>query len=166
MIRSETCGFFWRLVLCLVGLMCSQVIHAQLIVSKFSKLPEPITNNAVCLGNDGQTIYVYSFGGLDSTKVYSGIHQRSYRCNVSTGVVERIADLPDTLGKIASAANSIGSVIYIVGGYHVLPTSKKSHPTKCIDITLQKISFWKTVHRCPLPPMIMFRPFGAIAYCT
>ena len=88
-------------------------------VKLLKNLPESITNNAVSEGFIEGKPYVFSFAGLDSTKEYSGIHLRSYRYDVSTDMWQRIADLPDTLGKIASAASRVRDTIYIIGGYHV-----------------------------------------------
>ena len=74
-------------------------------IIEVSLMPERVTNNAVIEGFIEGIPYVYSFGGLDSTKLFSGIHQRSYRYNVTTDVWESIPPLPDTLGKIAMAAS-------------------------------------------------------------
>ncbi len=82
-------------------------------------MPERVTNNAVVEGFVNGVPYVYSFAGLDSTKNYSGIHLRSFRYNTQTDIWESIPPLPDTLGKIATSANRIGDIIYIIGGYHV-----------------------------------------------
>lgn len=82
-------------------------------------IPEPVTNNAVAEGRVGDTLFLYSFGGLDSTKLFSGIHRRCWRYNTISHRWEAIPSLPDTLGKIASAASRVGDTIYIVGGYYV-----------------------------------------------
>lgn len=82
-------------------------------------MPEPVTNNAVCEGFIGDTGYVYSFTGLDSSKLYSGIHLKSWRYNILTDIWESLPDVPDTLGKIAASASRIGDIIYLIGGYHV-----------------------------------------------
>lgn len=82
-------------------------------------MPERVTNNAVTEGFINGMPYVYSFGGLDSTKLPSGIHQKSYRYNIVTDIWESIPSLPDTLSKIAMGASYIDSIIYIIGGYHV-----------------------------------------------
>lgn len=96
------------------------ISHAQIWdISEIGQLPEPVTNNAVCEGFVGTTPYVYSFGGIDTTKIYSGIHLHSYRINTITGVSELLPDLPDTLGKVAAGASRINDTIYIIGGYHV-----------------------------------------------
>ncbi len=88
---------------------------------KKASLPEPVSNNAVVEGFIGNMPYIYTFGGIDSTKVYSGIHLRSYRYNIEADAWEQIPDLPDTLGKVAASASRVKGVIYIIGGYHVFP---------------------------------------------
>ncbi len=105
---------------------------AQISVTEIGTLPERVSNNAVCEGFIDDVPYLFSFGGIDTTKAYSGIHLRSYRINLETGESVRIPDLPDTLGKIASAASRVGDIIYISGGYHVFSigaetTSGKMH---------------------------------------
>jgi hypothetical protein len=83
-------------------------------------LPEPVTNNAVCSGYSNGKPFIYSFGGIDTSKSHDGIHLKSWRYNIEDGVWESLPDLPDTLGKIASGASYMNGIIYIVGGYHVL----------------------------------------------
>lgn len=94
-------------------------INAQLTITKVAELPIKVTNNAVCEGFIDNTPYLFSFAGIDSTKIYSGIHLQSFRYNIDTKMILRIPDLPDTRGKIACAANRIANIIYISGGYHV-----------------------------------------------
>jgi len=88
-------------------------------LTSLKKLPEPITNSAVAEGFINGKPYSFTFGGLDSTKLYSGIHLRSYRLDIVNNTWQQIADLPDSLGKIASAASRIKNTVYILGGYHV-----------------------------------------------
>ena len=106
---------------------CSFSLSAQYwrLVEK-SPMPERVSNNAVVEGFIDDVPYVYSFGGIDSTKTRQGIHLRSFRYNVATDVWETIAPLPDTLGKIAAGASRIGDIIYIIGGYHVLQATELS----------------------------------------
>ncbi len=104
----------------------------SLNVTQIGTLPEAVTNNAVIEGFINNDPFLFSFGGIDETKLFSGIHLRSYRYNIHTGAIDQIPDLPDTMGKIASAASRIDSIIYIAGGYHVLSngseiTSDKMH---------------------------------------
>ncbi|MCF6347545.1 MAG: hypothetical protein L3J20_04495 [Flavobacteriaceae bacterium] len=79
-------------------------------------------------------------GGLDSTKLYSGIHLRSYRYDITNNIWQQIANLPDTLGKIAGAASRIKNTIYILGGYHVFAdhSEKSSNKVHRYDILNNK----------------------------
>lgn len=88
-------------------------------------MPMPIANNAVVGAKSGGQAYLYSFGGIDSTLSWSGITSASFRYNTGSGDWEAIADLPDTLGKIASAASLVRDKIYIIGGYHVFASGNE-----------------------------------------
>jgi len=121
----------YSLVILLLIAICTKV-QGQIDIEIVGTLPEPVANNAVCEGFVNDTNYLYSFGGIDETKIYSGIHSRCFRYNIETGIAERIADLPDDRAKIASWASRIGDIIYIAGGYYVSSngseeSSKKMH---------------------------------------
>jgi hypothetical protein len=88
-------------------------------------MPMAVSNNAVCAAKIADTNFVFSFGGMDTSKKHTGITQRSFRYNTVSKKWKEIAPLPDVLGKIASAASNIKNKIYIVGGYHVLPDAKE-----------------------------------------
>ena len=104
-------------------------------------LPEPISNNAQCSGYLNGVSYIYSFGGIDSTKTSQGIHLRSYRYNTNTNVSDQLPDLPDTLGKIAAGASRIGDTIYIAGGYHVFPNGSELSSNKLHRFDIASNSF-------------------------
>jgi len=84
-------------------------------VTELSDMPEPVTNNAVA--TDGS--YVYSFMGIDSTKLYSGIHLKAFRYDIASNIWDTIPSVPDNLSRIAASASAINGKIYIIGGYHV-----------------------------------------------
>lgn len=97
--------------------------------SQTSSLPEAVTNNAVAVIKKNTGAIVYSFYGLDSTKKGNGIHKKVFRINYATGKSACIGEVPDSAGRIASAASVIHNKIYIAGGYTVYPTGKeKSSP--------------------------------------
>jgi len=102
------------------SLLLSTSLSAQhWSVTEQASLPEPVSNNAVAEGFINGAPYLYSFGGIDSTKLFTGIHLRSYRLDIQGNQWESIPPLPDTLGKIAASASRVGDYIYIIGGYHV-----------------------------------------------
>lgn len=83
-------------------------------------MPKANSNNAVCAARVGNNRYVYSFTGIDTSKLYSGIHLHTYKYDVNNNTWETLADVPDTLGKIAAGASYVNDRIYVIGGYHVL----------------------------------------------
>jgi len=86
--------------------------------TELAPMPFRTANNAVVeaevIGNE----FVYSFGGIDTSKVYSGIHNRAFKFDVGLGTWSEIDSLPDA-PKIASGASFVKGKIYIIGGYHV-----------------------------------------------
>jgi hypothetical protein len=104
---------------------CVRLCAQHWFSSTLAPLPEKVSNNAVCEGFINGTAYVYSFAGIDSTKLYSGIHLRSYRLNTATNQWQALPNLPDTMGKIACAAHRIKDTIYITGGYHVFANTNE-----------------------------------------
>ena len=93
--------------------------------TEMALMPEAVSNNAVCEGYVGSTPYVYSFCGIDTSKSHGGIHLKSFRYNTATDLWETIASVPDTMGKVAASANRVGDIIYLMGGYHVLPNGNE-----------------------------------------
>lgn len=89
-------------------------------ISEMTSMPVKISNNAVVEGFPNGLPFVYSFGGIDSTKVFSGISNRSFKYNVTTDVWDTIPNLPDPATKIAAGASYVNGKIYVVGGYTVL----------------------------------------------
>lgn len=87
--------------------------------TELDTMPFRTANNAVCEANVHGEEFVFSFGGIDTSKLYSGIHKRCFRYEVATGQWIEIDTLPDAEPKIASAASYVKGKIYIIGGYHV-----------------------------------------------
>ena len=120
-------------------------------ITALKELPEPITNNAVSEGYTDDKPYAFTFGGLDSTKLYSGIHLRSYRYDILNNTWQQIADLPDTLGKIASAASHIKNIIYILGGYHVFADHSEKSSNKIHRYDIINNKFLEDGTSIPIP---------------
>ncbi len=88
-------------------------------------MPFRTSNNAVCEAVVNGNEYVYSFAGIDTSKVYSGIHNRSFKYDVAADTWTEIAPLPDSMTKIAAAASYVNGKIYIIGGYSVLANNSE-----------------------------------------
>ncbi len=82
-------------------------------------MPMAMSNNAVTAATVNGVPHVFSFSGIDSTKVFSGISLKSFKYNTQTDSWDTIAPLPDSRGKIAAGASTVKNKIYIIGGYYV-----------------------------------------------
>ena len=116
----------WRLIWINIIVLLLSITGLQKAYAQFgwtwqemADMPMPISNNAVTTGSEGGELYLYSFGGIDSTKIFSGITQNSFRYRVSDDTWEEIAPLPTSLPLIAAAASNVNNRIYIIGGYNV-----------------------------------------------
>ncbi len=108
-----------RLALSLsIGIVFFLNLTAQTI-SQLADMPEPVTNQAVAYAEVDGSGYVYSFSGLDETKLYSGIHKKAFKYDIQNNSWEQIASLPTGNGRIAAGASTIDGKIYIIGGYEV-----------------------------------------------
>jgi hypothetical protein len=87
-------------------------------------------NNAVTHGTVNGVSHAYTFSGVDSTKIWSGINLRAARYNTQTQVWESIASLPDATGKIGVGASAVNNIIYVMGGYHVASNGSETSSDK------------------------------------
>lgn len=99
--------------------------------SELAPMPESVANNAVVAAEvDGQK-YVYSFTGIDSTKIWSGQHLKSWRYDVANNEWSQLPDVPDPNGgKIAAWASVVKGKIYVIGGYHVASNGSETSSVK------------------------------------
>jgi len=112
-------------------------------------LPISVTNNAVAAGSESGTAVVYSFLGLDSTKLWSGISNRAFRWKLGTPAWEEIAPIPGP-GRLAGTAQTIGGKIYLFGGYTVAEDgSERSVPS--VDIYDPSSATWSRGSPMPVP---------------
>lgn len=93
--------------------------------TELSPMPFPTSNNAVSEAVINGQEYVYSFGGIDTTKLYSGIHKRCFRYDVSGDSWSEMDTLPTSLSRIAMGASTVKNKIYVIGGYHVYANSNE-----------------------------------------
>ena len=88
-------------------------------ITRLADMPEPVTNQAITFAKVNGEGFVYSFAGLDSTKLFSGIHQKGFKYDVVNDVWQEIDPLPSGNGRIAAGASRVKDKIYIIGGYEV-----------------------------------------------
>lgn len=93
---------------------------AQWTWTPIAALPMPMANHTLCGGQVSGEWNVYAFGGITTGLTNADIHRSAFRYDLNTDQWSALPDIPDTLGKIASAASVVGDVAYVIGGYHVL----------------------------------------------
>ncbi|MEO6038357.1 MAG: hypothetical protein ABIQ93_08090 [Saprospiraceae bacterium] len=123
----------YKLLLNLVFFAIPAFASAQFppFYSELPPIPEAVTNNAVVAAVVNDMPYVYSFCGLDSTKLWSGIHLKAWRLNLLSNEWQSLPPVPDPAGgRIAAAASLLKGLIYVVGGYHVAENANESSSAK------------------------------------
>lgn len=93
--------------------------------TELDTMPFRTANNAVCEAVVNGNEFVYSFGGIDTSKAHSGIHTRSFKFEVAANTWTEIDPLSDSLPVIAAGASFVKNKIYILGGYHVFQNSNE-----------------------------------------
>ena len=101
------------------------LLQGTTIIAQPFQLPEAVTNHAMVILKRNNQDHLYTFYGLDSSKSWAGVHKKVFRLNLVTGKAQRIADVPDSTGKLAPAASVVGNKAYIVGGYAVYADGKE-----------------------------------------
>ena len=112
--------FFFLLCITLHGFSQGELSsRTGFYTEELSPMPEPVSNNAAIGTEVDGYIFYYSFGGIDSTKTYSGIHNKCWKYNDYEDVWTALPPMPDSLGRIAAGVSVIDTIAYVIGGYHV-----------------------------------------------
>lgn len=120
--------------------------------TELSSLPERVSNNAVVAAEVNGKSYVYSFCGIDSTKIWTGIHLNAWRYDVEADTWESLPDVPDPNGgKIAASANLVNGKIYVIGGYHVASNGNEVSSDKVHVFDVETNSWLPDAAPIPVP---------------
>ncbi|MBK6368549.1 MAG: T9SS type A sorting domain-containing protein [Flavobacteriales bacterium] len=114
-----------RSIALILGVAAAALLGAQPVWTweALPTMPIPTANNAVCSAQVDGVDRIYSFGGITTGLDRSDIHREAFCYDTGTGMWTTLPTVPDTLGKIASAAHVVNGVAYVIGGYHVLAAS-------------------------------------------
>lgn len=137
-----TLSFFTALLLAVPAQSANWQGHAP--------LPEPLGNNAVTGHTFGDTCYIYSFMGIDTTKIWSGVSQSAYRLNTVTNQWQTLPDVPGALGRIAALAVGCGDKVYLFGGYTVAMSGTEIS-LDAVDIFDPSTLTWSAGAPIPVP---------------
>jgi N-acetylneuraminic acid mutarotase len=112
-------------------------------------LPFPTSNNAVVAVDTERGPAVFSFLGLDSTKLWSGIHSRSFRWTIESAEWTEVQAVPGR-GRLAATAQAADGRVYLFSGYTVdADGSEKSLPN--VDIYHPDTDTWSRGTDIPTP---------------
>ncbi len=93
--------------------------QGEWMFTELAAMPEEVANNAVIGAHIDSNYFVYSFGGIDNSKIWSGIHKRCYKYDLNNNSWTSLPELPNGNGRIAAGASYLKNKIYIIGGYEV-----------------------------------------------
>jgi hypothetical protein len=113
-------------------------------------LPAPVSNNAVVSVPTADGISVFSFLGMDSTKVWSGVTAAAYRWDVGSGDGWRELPPVPGPGRLAATAQALAGKVYVLGGYTVAEDgTERSVPT--VDVFDPETESWSRGADIPVP---------------
>ncbi len=116
---------FVRLIIVLFVIQLTPIIAdagvSDLVVEVVAlrPLPAPVTNNAVASVITDRQAYLVSFNGLASGRTYGDTLAVTYVLDVGRNEWTQAAPVPGGVGRLASAAVSVGELAYVFGGYSV-----------------------------------------------
>jgi len=139
-----------RRIIFLIISICTLVGTATAQWSIRPPLPMEVSNNAVASVRIGDTDYVYSFMGIDTSKIWSGITQRAFEYNTQTNQWQEIAAVPGMEGRIAAAAVGFKGKVYLFGGYSVAPNGSETTYAN-VDIYDPVSNNWSSGAAVPVP---------------
>jgi len=118
-------------------------------------LPQPVTNNAVAAVRTETGMAVFSFLGLDSTKLWSGVTDAAYQWDAElgdggwAGTWRTIEPVPGP-GRLAATAQVVGGLVYVIGGYTVAEDgSERSVPD--VNVYDPRTERWRRGADIPVP---------------
>lgn len=141
------------ILLALCAFVITTPLSAQLVGHWESRSPMPVSraNMATASMEIGDTTWIYTFMGIDSTKACgSGIKLESYKYNTVSDVWTQIASVPDSEGRIAASAHGINGKVYLIGGYKVFSGCSEFTSPR-VDIYDPATDSWSLGDSVPTP---------------
>lgn len=126
--------------------------YAQILIERISNMVKPISNNAVAiipgLSNNPS---IYSFAGIDSTKIYSGVTINTQVYDVATDIWMGGQNMPTLKPTIAGSAAAFNNILYYFGGYTVLVNGNELSNDEVIRFDFQNASYLSNGSSIPTP---------------
>ena len=112
-------------------------------------LPMPVANNAVAALETSTGWSVFSFLGIDSTKLWSGVTTASFRWDIGSPAWQ-VIEPPPGPGRLAATAQAFDGRIYLFGGYTVAADGAEQSVPQ-VDILDPETGRWGRAAPMPVP---------------
>ena len=116
--------------------------------TQVKNLPQAVTNNAVTFIQSQKGLEFYSFNGLASGKTWKDIHKLGYVYKNNHWSKIKMPDLSKPV--LASTAVSIGTTVYMIGGYTVDANSEEKSVSAIYALNTQTQT-WRLATHMPIP---------------
>lgn len=117
-------------------------------VSSLPNLPAAVSNNAVALTQTSNGVELYSFKGLSAGKTWQDVNNSAFR--MVNGEWKSINAPQDFHSVLASTAVSIGTDVYVIGGYTVAENDEEKSVPEIFKLdTLTQT--WTLATNMPVP---------------
>lgn len=112
-------------------------------------LPFPIANNAVASLRVGDRLHLFSFLGIDSTRLQDGIVRDAFSLRAGEGW-QALRPVPGAEGRLAATAQAVDGRVYLFGGYTVAPDGQERSVPE-VDVWDPVAGRWEAASPIPLP---------------
>lgn len=119
-------------------------------VEQLSRLPVPVSNNAVALLADDQEIHLYSMLGLGPGKTWRDTSSGAFHLSLATGAWTTLDAVPGPAGRLAASAAVAGGVVYVFGGYTVSADGTEESTPGVFRLN-RKTGKWDRFTHMPVP---------------
>ncbi len=109
----------------------------------------PVANNAVAAVETSAGWSVFSFLGIDSTKLWSGVTTASFRWDVGSPAWQ-VIDPPPGPGRLAATAQAFDGKIFLFGGYTVAENGAEESVPQ-VDVLDPETGRWTRAAPMPVP---------------
>lgn len=111
--------FFYAVILLMSGLFCRAAAQEAIPVISLPELPVAISNNAAALQQTEKGVRLFSFKGIGKGKSWQDTTLSAFTLSPGDRKWHKISSVPGGPGELAATAITLGSRIYVFGGYSV-----------------------------------------------
>jgi len=130
--------------------LIAQTEYYSVSYLELTDMPEAVSNQAIAAFEADNGFRIASFGGIDESKAFDGIHNRCFMYLSAGNLWVPITDLPDERGRIANGASTVGNKVIVIGGYEVFQSGNEQSLAD-VDIFDTELLSFTTGTDIPVP---------------